>query len=165
MRVVRRARLGVQEEKADDRLCWLVCSSLPPVAAELIQEAIVSFKLSTRIFSMLQPPPPSTEIKDGLVAGATTTTHRRPTAAAHSPPTLDPPSTKESPTPAQLRALSRQTNPLENPPLSSNAEWYLKIGMAVFVLVAYKVMSWAMLEEGEGLDRTGSRLARFLGRE
>ena len=144
----------------------IVCFS-SNVTAELIQEAIVSFKLSTRIFSMLQPPPPSTEIKDGLVAGATTTTHRRPAAAsaAHSPPTLDPPPTKESLTPAQLRALSRQTNPLENPPLSSNAEWYLKIGMAVFVLVAYKVMSWAMLEEGEGLDRTGSRLARFLGRE
>jgi hypothetical protein len=136
----------------------------------LIQEAIISFKLSTRIFSMLEPPSPKSETADGATATTNHLSQRRP---IHSPAaTVDASTTSTTTTKdekkltqAEIRAAARRTNPLENPPLSGNTELYLKIAMAVFVFVAYKIMSYLMLEEGEGLDRAGSRLAKFLGKE
>jgi hypothetical protein len=90
---------------------------------------------------------------------ATTLQQRRPVHSPSADTSGDSKSEKTS-----LSARQQQAD-LDNPPLAKNTELYLKLGMALFVLVAYKIMSYLMLEEGEGLDRAGSRLSKFLGHE
>jgi len=123
---------------------------------------------------MLEPPSPKSETTDGPPAAGVSTAHLSHRRPVHSPaaavdgstaPTTTTQDEKKPTTKAEIRAAARRTNPLENPPLSGNTELYLKVAMAVFVFVAYKMMSYLMLEEGEGLDRAGSRLAKFLGKE
>lgn len=129
--------------------------------AELVQEAITSFRLSTRIFSLLQPPKPSPSSSSGN-AESTLQQRRHP---ANLPVDSKDSSSSSPPTAEEKAALLAKQQALDNPPLPANTEWGLKIAMFLFVLVAYKIMSHLMLEEGEGLDRAGSRLAKFLGKE
>ena len=127
-----------------------------------MQEAITSFRLSTRIFSLLQPPKASSEASTHGATDSTLQQRRHAGAAVHDLKEKSPSSVEPTLTKAEL--LARQ-QALDNPALPANTEWMMKVGLFVFVLVAYKIMSHLMLEEGEGLDRAGSRLAKLLGYE